>query len=174
MKRTFVVFIIMALVGCKEISFQQPQPKGKKTLSRIPDGLHGKYLLSDPDSPAKDTLFVTADGYRIGHNPNEKSTLSDSVVLKHYKGYYFLNINNHPEWLLRVIRPEKNGDLMYLALEQENHDFLALLRRISSDIKIDSVESKGEMLYQIDPTPKQLIMFIDKGYFKKTLLKKMQ
>src|SRR4051812_17577410 len=92
MEKHFVILFLLALIGCKEISFQQPQPKGKKALNKIPGTLHGRYLLSDPDSPSKDTLFVTADNYRVGHNPNEKSTLSDSVVLKYYKGYYFLNI----------------------------------------------------------------------------------
>src|SRR3982751_1576207 len=98
----YIPLIFFCLLACNEISFQQPQPKGKKTLSKIPSGLTGQYLLSDPDSPATDTLFVTSDGYRVGHNPKEKKTLGDSIILKCYKGYYFLNINTNPEWILRV------------------------------------------------------------------------
>lgn len=173
MKKLLILLTFLSLIACKEISFQQPQPKGKKALSKIPGALRGKYLLSDPDSPAKDTLFVTFDGYRVGHL-EKKSVLGDSLVLKYYKGYYFLNINNKPEWLLRIIRQEKNGDLVYMNMEQEKNDFAGFLKRISYEIRVDSLDVNDEKLYQIDPTPKQLISFIDKGYFKKMTLKKIK
>ena len=104
----------------------------------------------------------------------EKNFLGDSLVLKHYKGYYFLSINNNPEWLLRVIQQEKNGDLVYMDMSEENNDFSRLVKKVSSEIRVDSIELKDEKLYQIDPTPQQLISLINKGYFKRTLLKKIK
>lgn len=173
--KQFICLILLCLFACKEISFQQPQPKGKKTLYKIPAKLRGEYLLSDPGSPAKDTLFVAFDGYCIGHDPKEKRILSDSLVLKYYRGYYFLNINTNtnPEWLLRVIKRERNGDLVYMNLEEENNDFSAFIKKLSSEVRVDSVEMRDGKLYQIDPTPQRLISLIDKGYFKKITLKKI-
>ena len=131
--------------------------------------------MSDPGSPAKDTLFVAFNGYSIGHDPKEKRILSDSLVLKYYRGYYFLNINTNtnPEWLLRVIKRERNGDLVYMNLEGENSDFSVFIKKLSSEVKVDSVEIRDGKLYRIDPTPQQLISLIDKGYFKKITLKKI-
>jgi hypothetical protein len=43
---------------------------------------------------------------------------------------------------------------------------------MSKEVPLDSSEVNGEKLYQIDPTPKQLIRLIKKGYFKKTILMK--
>jgi len=168
-----IPFILLCLVGCKEISFQQPQPKGIRALTNIPVDLRGKYLLVDPNSPTPDTLFVETEGYRVGHNPKEKNVLGDSIVLKSYKGYYFLNINGNPEWFLRVIKQDNHGDLMYMSLEQEQNDFGNFIKKLSTVINVDSVQLKDEKLYQIDPTPKQLLALIDKGYFKKITLKKI-
>jgi len=172
MKR-LIPFILLCLVACKEISFKQAQPKGIRALTVIPGDLRGKYLLVDPNSPMPDTLFVETEGYRVGHNPKEKNVLGDSIVLKSYKGYYFLNINGNPEWFLRVIKQENNGDLQYMSLEQEQNDFGGFIKKLSAVINIDSVQLKDEKLYQIDPTPKELVALIDKGYFKKITLKKI-
>ena len=169
-----VLAILLCLVACKEISFKQPQPKDVRALNTIPGSLRGKYLLVDPNTPIPDTLFVEADGYRVGHNPKEKNMLGDSLVLKNYKGYYFLNINGNPEWFLRVIKQEKNGDLQYMSLEQEQNDFGNFVKKLSTVINVDSVQLKDEILYQIDPTPRELVTLINKGYFKKITLKKIR
>lgn len=171
--KKIIPVIFLCLVACKEISFKQPQPKGVRALTNIPDELRGKYLLVDPNTPTPDTLFVETAGYRVGHNPKEKNILGDSIVLKNFKGYYFLNINGRPEWLLRVIRRESNGDLIYMSLEQEQNDFGNFIQKLSSVINVDSVQLKDEKLYQIDPTPKELVSLIDNGYFKKITLKKI-
>jgi len=166
--------ILLCLVACKEISFKQPQPKGIRALATIPGELRGRYLLVDPNSPTPDTLFVEMEGYRVGHNPKEKNILGDSIVLKSYKGYYFLNINGNPEWFLRVVKRESNGDLLYMSLEQEQNDFGSFVKKLSTVINVDSVQLKDEKLYQINPTPKELVTLIDNGYFKKIILKKIR
>lgn len=84
-----------------------------------------------------------------------------------------MNINGNPEWFLRVIKRESNGDLVYMSLEQEQNDFGSFVKKLSTVINIDSVQLKDEKLYQIDPTPKELVTLIDRGYFKKITLKKI-
>jgi hypothetical protein len=172
-KHPLLIFLIL-LIGCKEISFEQPQPKGKKILKEVPEGLHGKYLIADENGKSTDTLTVDRFGYRLGHNPREKASLSDTLVLKFYKGYYFLNMNEHPEWILRVLRKEANGDLVYLAMEEDDKKFNSFLKRLSAKVTIDSAVVNGEKLYQIDPTPKKLVSLIKEGYFKQTVFKKIK
>jgi hypothetical protein len=180
---TLVLFLLIA--ACKEISFEQPQPEGRKSLTSIPRSLQGKYLaITDTGEPSKDTVVITAHGYRFGYfdpaeqagrnDEYEKRELDDSTVLKAYKGYYFLNLNEKPEWILRVIRQEKNGDLTYMALEQKNMDFNDYLKKLSVEIKIDSTITDQETLYQIRPSPSQLVDLIHKGYFSSSRLVKIR
>jgi hypothetical protein len=176
MKKLPQIFLLLLLIStaCNEISFKEPQPHGKKFLKAVPAELHGKYFIKDEDGTAKDTLIISAEGYIVGHNPNEKVLLSDSLVLKYYNGYYFVNMNRDPEWILRVVKRENNGDLLFMSLEDKERNFNSFLKRLSAEIKIDSTDVKEKKLYQIDPTPKELISLIKNGYFKQIEFKKVK
>jgi hypothetical protein len=182
--RVILLLFCLSFFGCKEVTFKVPQPKDKKPLASVPKSLQGKYLVETEDgSPAKDTIIITARGYRFGYfdpgeraNKNdeyEQGVLSDSMVLKAYKGYYFLNLNENPEWLLRVIKQEKNGDLIYMALEDKRMDFNPYLEKLSAEIRIDSATVGSETLYQIDPDANQLVDLIRKDFFSQTKLIKI-
>jgi hypothetical protein len=175
MHKLFPAILILSLVACKEISFKEPQPKGKKSLSQIPRELLGSYLVvEEKGTDSKDTLVVTTKGYYVPSD-SSKEELGDSLVLKKYKGYYFFNDNENPEWLLRVVKREPNGDLSYMLLEPKDKSFDEFLLALNKEIEIDSVEVNKQKLYQIDPSPKKLISLIEKGYFKKTItLKKLK
>ena len=175
MHKLFPVLLILSLVACKEISFKEPQPKGKKSLSQIPQELRGSYLVvEEKGADSKDTLVVTTKGYYVPSD-SSKEELGDSLVLKKYKGYYFFNDNENPEWLLRVVKREPNGDLSYMLLEPTDMSFNEFLLSINKEIEIDSIEVNNQKLYQIDPSAKKLISLIEKGYFKKTItLKKVK
>lgn len=173
MRKLALASVFIALLSCKEITFKEPQPRGKKSLKEIPEALVGSYLLTDEKDGATDTLIVTSKGYVVASD-KKGGVLGDSLVLKKYKGYYFVNINENPEWLLRVIKQETNGDLFYMTMD-EGVSFKEFLDKVSKEIKIDSVEINGEKLYQIDPSPKQLVRLIENGYYKKTLeMKKLK
>lgn len=185
MNRISVLFLLLVVFACKEVSFENPQPEGRKALASVPRALQGKYLaLTDEGKPSKDTVIITAHGYRFGYfdvaersgknDRYEEGVLSDTLVLKSYKGYYFLNLNEKPEWLLRVLRQEKNGDLIYMSLQQKNTDFNDFLKKLSAEIRVDSIQKEDEMLYQIDPTPAMLIKLIHKGYFSESRLIKIR
>jgi hypothetical protein len=183
--RIFLLLIIStALISCKEVTFKQPQPKDKKAMTAVPKNLQGKYLVMTEDgTPSKDTIVITSRGYRFGYfDPAERSVkndeyeegvLSDSMVLKNYKGYYFLSLNEDPEWLLRVFRQEKNGDLQYMTMEDKKMEFTDYLEKLSAEIRIDSMTTEKETLYQIDPDANQLVDLIKKGFFSETRLIKV-
>ncbi len=171
-KITFLLFLIF-LVCCKEITFREAQPKGKPALKEIPRELRGEYLLVDDDNN-RDTLVVTSKGY-VMRSDSTEGILGDSLVLKKFRGYYFFNDNENPEWLLRVIKREKSGDLSYLLMDPGEKTFNEYLLDLNKEIKIDSSEIDGKKLYQIDPSPRQLYSLIQKGFFRKSLtLKKLK
>jgi hypothetical protein len=184
-KSILVLFAILLLGSCKEVSFREPQPRGRRALNTIPAKLQGKYLpYQDDGQLSKDTIIITQKGYHFGyyepvpdanHRADyEEGVLSDSLVLKSYRGYYFLNLYENPEWLLRVIKQEKNGDLTYMTLEQEDVDFNDYIRKLSYEMPIDSLSLEDKTLYYINPTPSKLVELIDKGFFTKTPLKKIR
>ena len=174
MNKLLLALIIVTTCSCKEISFKEPQPKGKRILSEMPQSLRGKYLLIEENGTNKDTLVITKGGYYVT-NDSTKGELGDSLVLKKYKGYFFFNDNEKPEWLLRVVKQEENGDLSYMFMDPGEKSFNEFVYDLNKEIEIDSFEVNGEKLYQIDPTPKKLISLIKKGYFKKTTqLKKLK
>jgi hypothetical protein len=184
-QRSFFLLIAVLIFSCKEISFREPQPKGRRILLSVPEKLRGKYLtFQDNGEVSKDTVVITANGYRFGYydqtsgsayEPDYHSgVLSDSLVLKYYRGYYFLNLYEDPEWLLRVIKQQKNGDLLYMALEQKNVDFNDYVSKLSTEIAIDSVKRKNKILYYIDPSPSKLVELIEKGYLSHAILKKVE
>jgi hypothetical protein len=173
MLKVIIPLFLVTVVSCKEISFREPQPKGKRALKEIPRELRGEYLLVDEENN-KDTLIVTSKGYLIRADSTE-GILGDSLVLKKFKGYYFFNDYENPEWLLRVVKRENNGDLTYLFMDPGDKTFNQYLLDLNKEIKIDSSDVDGEKLYQIDPSPRQLYSLMRKGFFKKSLtLKKLK
>lgn len=178
-----VCLLLLVLFACKEVSFENPQPEGRKALTSVPRALQGKYLvLTDEGKPSKDTVIITERGYRFGYfdvaeragknDRYEEGVLSDTLILKSYKGYYFVSLNEKSAsaWLLRVLRQEKNGDLIYMSLREKNTDFKDFLKKLSTEIRVDSIRKEDGMLYQIDPTPTMLVKLIHKGYFAETRL----
>src|SRR5688572_24923246 len=137
MNKVSLCILLFLLLACKEISFKEPQPRGRPMLSEIPKELRGKYLLIEADSNSTDTLIVTNNGYQVT-NDSTKGLLGDSLVLKKYKGYYFFNDNQNPEWLLRVVKRDANGDLSYMFMDSGQKSFQEFIVSLNKEIRIDS------------------------------------
>jgi hypothetical protein len=166
----FLVYLsatfVLLLAACTEICFKEPQPRGVKHLTQIPARLHGYYLIQENDKPS-DTLIILNTGYVI--NNDDVAYLSDSIVLKYYKGYFFLNTREDLTWHLRIIRQEKSGNLMFSAMDpvpETDDEKRIFLQALSEDVKVVESEVDGKTFYVIDPTPKELMALLKKGYFK--------
>ncbi|MBL7842434.1 MAG: hypothetical protein KF846_07570 [Cyclobacteriaceae bacterium] len=164
---------ILYLASCSEISYKEPQPKGIKSLTQVPGKLQGRYLIAE-EGELTDTLVVLATGYRLGKD--ELAILGDSLVMKYYKGYYFINMRNDFSWYLRVVKQQKNGDLLYLSMPEvsDEHEGKKFRDQLSQDITIVETEVEGKTFYLIDPSPKKLIQLIKKGYFKEQSFQKVK
>lgn len=165
--------IIVLLASCTEICYKEPQPRGVKPLTEIPARLHGRYLVND-ENGSTDTLTVFNKGYRIGSD--EVALLSDSLVLKQYKGFYCINIRDDVAWYLRVVKQEKNGDIRYLAMPEATAEYQGGIFKdvLSRDIPVAETEVEGKTHYLIDPAPKKLLELIRKGYFQDQTFKKIE
>jgi len=175
----FIIFALL-LYSCTEISYKEPQPKGVAALKKIPVKLHGRYQLSENGMLLDDKLVVFENGYRIEPKDSTEKTdeflLSDSLVLKHYKGYYFLNIRSAYSWRLRIVERKKNGDLQLLEMKNVPEDQATrqeFLDRLQAEVPVIKTEINGNPQYLIDPSPRKLLDLINKGFFEnKTLLVK--
>jgi len=179
MFRILLILLAAFSIACQEVSFKKPQPEGKKILKQVPRKLQGKYLPYGDDIDG-DTLVITPTGYRIDHrnndssSPKEEANLSDSLILKYYKGYYFINFYDKPRWFLRVIQIQKNDDIHMLHFENESEQFKAHLKKLSKEIQVDSAMVDGKMRYQINPEPKELIRLIEKDLFNRTMWRRIR
>lgn len=163
MNKSAIFLLAIVFTACTEISYKEPQPKGITSLNSVPDKLFGKYILDG------DTVVFFDKGFRSIDKKEDVLYLSDSIVLKKYRGYYFVNYRDGYEWLLRILKPQKNGDLLMLEMDNVPEDaaqrrlFIETLSKQTPVIEttVDSVTH-----YVIDPSPKKLYELIQEGYFK--------
>ncbi len=167
------ILATLLVVACKEVSYRDPQPKGIRSLPQVPTRLQGSYLFTD-EKGERDTIVITKNSFYAMSDPKKDVyTLSDTLIMKTYKGYYFISKRDDTTWLLRIVKQEKNGDISYMSMGDK--DFNAFLVKLSREIRIDSADLGKGMIYQIDPSPKQLVDLIDKGYFsEKVQMKKLK
>lgn len=172
--KKLLLLSFLCIIACKEITYKEPQPKGIKVLPAVPKNLIGKYPLPEDDGTVKDSLVVHATGYFFT-NDDDKGVLSENLILKYYKGYYFINIKNDPEWILRIIRQEKDGSISLMSMETDEAKFTSLVTQLSQEVKVDTIVIAEETFYEIDPSPKEMMGLIKKGFFKKSsVLKKVK
>jgi hypothetical protein len=184
-KGQIYAILVLFLSACTEIGFKEAQPADGRILSAIPARLQGRYIMPDENSSSpSDTIIVTGTGYHVtyfsaddrlrsNHDAIDQGTISDSLVLKYYKPYYFLNFREQDQWMLRVIKVQANGDLVLLSPQQSDIDFKDYLKNLSAVVRIDSGFVNGKMLYQINPSPKKLVSLIETGFFTGTTLKRV-
>jgi hypothetical protein len=176
------VAIAASILACTEISFPTHQPKGESILKEFPLELRGKYVPTDTDS-TRDTIVIDNNSYRIlskdSTTDNDWLTyaqLSDTLVLKAYKGFYFLNFKENNQWLLRVLKRKSNGDLSFrmFGFDGSNKDKLRVALEQEITVKIIKADS-SDTYYQIDPSPKKLLKLMkNKKFWNETELKKLR
>lgn len=169
MRTLYFYLIPFVIFGCNELTYPEAQPKGEKNLATIPDELHGKFMSSGPNA---DTVAIARNGiFDPSHPDDAKSTyrLSDSLILRKYKGYYFMNHhepNQANEWRVIVFRRLSNGDLETQSMTADDKKFSTLLSKVSTVVPIDSTKTSNSVrVYQINPTPQQLMQLVHGGYF---------
>ncbi|MCI0751121.1 MAG: hypothetical protein L0Y35_04730 [Flammeovirgaceae bacterium] len=153
-------FFGLIFASCTEVSFTVPQPKGIKKLIEIPDQFVGKYV-STYSSETTDTLVISKTGYlikEVKEKPDinlERGSLSDSLVIKFYRGYYFVNMKENDQWILRILRFSDN-QLEFSSIDISTDEQKEKLKSLKPEIlKID-----GNTYYRINPSKKKILKLV--------------
>jgi len=170
----------LLLFSCKEVTFKEPQPAGVPVLKEVPSGLRGTYqTFEQTTGDFSDTLIIEPWGYHMKDKDDKdwltRGTLSDTLVLKFYENYYFVNFRSGDHWVLRLVKQDSNGSLSFLAIDlQDDAKRKTMLKKISKDLKIKEFQHKDDTFYQINPTPAQLMKLIKDGLFTGSKLNKIK
>ncbi|MDZ4714044.1 MAG: hypothetical protein SH819_01125 [Cytophagales bacterium] len=170
---------VVLLSSCKEVSFREPQPRGVTPLTEIPRGLHGNYVGLDEHGDNTDTLVVESWGYHFMDTKDKdwlgRGVISDSLVIKYYQNYYFVNFRSGDQWVLRLVKQKPNGAIEFMAIPvNDDAKRKEILRKLSRKIGVKEIERNGDTFYQIDPTKEQLIDLIKDGFFTGNELHKVK
>jgi hypothetical protein len=166
------------LASCKEVSFKEAQPAGIPALKEVPANLQGKYIPNQitPDEKV-DTLIIESWGYHFKDSQDKdwlgRGAISDSLVVKFYQDYYFVNFREGDQWVLRLIKQKPDGSLEFLSIDLQSEETSKdKLKRLSKKIKFTEIKRGDDTFYQINPTPAQLMALIKDGFFTGTTLQK--
>ncbi|MBI1770231.1 MAG: hypothetical protein HYR67_17825 [Bacteroidetes bacterium] len=181
--RLFILIFAWALLlaSCKEVSYKEAQPGGVPSLKEVPPNLRGIYQAYDQATgDFSDTLIIESWGYHMKDKKDKdwlgRGTLSDTLVLKFYENYYFVNFKFNNQWVLRLIKQHPNGSFEFLSIDLQNNDPKKkdLLKKLSKKLKVTEFKKKDDTFYQINPTPAQLMTLIKEGYFTGSKLNKIK
>lgn len=168
-----ILFIILGLFfsSCKEVSFKEPQPSGVSALKSIPENLQGWYQAGDKtDKEDTDTLILESWGYHFKDKEDKdwlgRGVLSDSLVIKYYQDYFFVNFRSGDQWVLRLVKQKPNGALDFLSIDiGDDAKRKEMLRKMSRKFKVTEIKKESDTFYQITPSKEQLMQLIKEGYF---------
>lgn len=165
----------LLLYSCREVSFKEPQPAGIASLNEVPSELRGRYVPETGDDRDKrDTLIIESWGYRFTDSNDKdwlgRGVISDSLVLKFFQDYYFVNFKAGDQWVLRLIRRSPDQSIEFLSIDLQEDGRKDVLKKLSRKVKVTELHRGDDTFYQINPTPAQLMDLIREGYFSGTKL----
>lgn len=168
------------LYSCKEVTFPTAQPAGVASLKEIPAALRARYTTRDKATgEIGDTLIVESWGYHFKDKEDAdwlgQGRLSDSLVVKHYLNYYFINFREGDQWVLRLVKQNSSGSLEFMSIDiQDDSKRKEILRKISRKMTVKQFDNNEYTFYQINPSPDQLMALIKDGFFTGTELRKVK
>jgi hypothetical protein len=157
------------LASCNEVSYKEPQPAGVKPLKEFPPILVGRYVANDPGEKP-DTLIIEPSGYFFSDTTEtdelSRGVLGDSLVLKYFKDHYFVNARQKGQWVLRLLKPQSNGDLEFLSINIGSDEAgQKKMKALSELVKVTEVKAGSDTYHQIDPSSKKMAKLLKKGFF---------
>lgn len=165
----------LLLYSCREVSFKEPQPAGIASINEVPSELRGRFVPETGDDRDKrDTLIIESWGYRFTDSNDKdwlgRGVISDSLVLKFYQDYYFVNFKAGDQWVLRLIRRNTDQSIEFLSIDLQEDGRKDVLKKLSRKVKVTELHRGDDTFYQISPNPAQLMDLIREGYFSGTKL----
>ena len=139
-------------------------------MTEVPKALVGRYVGIDDDGKDTDTVIVETWGYRIKDAKDNdwlgRGVISDSLVIKYFENYTFVNFRSGDQWVLRVIKQKPSGDIQFLSINvSDDKKRKDILKKLSKKFKIKEIANKDDTFYQIAPTKELLLQLLKEGYF---------
>ena len=135
----FVFVLILSLPACVTVGFEQPQPRGKKSLDAFPSSLLGMYddIPNGQDAELiirENSVFINDD--EIGNEGD--IYLSDSLVLKKFKGYYIANYRDTDCecWMIQPFTQDED-QLVLFDLSLDSDEAKKILPNFTRNIRKD-------------------------------------
>ena len=170
--RKLVFFSVLALLlySCKEVSFPEPQPAGVTALAQVPKSLQGRYIGIDDKGADTDTLIIESTGYHFRDAKDNdwlgKGQLCDSLVIKFYQNYYFVNFRSGDQWVLRLLKQKPSGSIEFMSIPvSDDAKRKEILKKLSKKFEVKELKRKDDTFYGIKPTKEQLMELIKEGFF---------
>jgi hypothetical protein len=156
----FLLFFFLLLFSC-DILFREPQPSWvRRNEKAFPPLMRGTFvcgsgLVHDMYHDKGDTIRI--DEKRIRINDDFDYTLSESVILREYRGAYFLNIFEKEDhgWIVFRALP-KSGEIIFSMMMTNDDDpgYLTRLREIT-DVETVNESGEGDIRHYIRPRKSQ-------------------
>lgn len=158
-----IVIPFLFLASCVEVGFKNPQPSKGTSLTEIPEEMIAFYSGSKSDSTTENKNGLSINDY-YDKDDLDKS-LSESTILKKWKGNYFLNQQEENLWHIIMIKPIANGNFETYNLDGSNEKTIALLKEIT-DVK-EVFDEDGELdSIVLDPSLKEFKKIVKSGAFE--------
>lgn len=146
--------------------FQTPQPTGGRSLRKFPKAIRGTYISPEDN----DTIKITKRKVVIDEvkNKEEVASISDSLVVKKYRNYYFLNLRNDKTetWELVVMQKIGSGELKLMTIEGGDKKAIQKVRKITTVKEVRNEDGKLDA-YLLSPTNAELIKMLEEdGVFE--------
>ncbi len=173
MKKIIYTTIILGLLySCTGVNYKVPQPHGGKNLDEFPEKMRGTFevkLMDEEKNSGADTMIIFSNYYLDGKNDIKKVYLSDSTIIREFKGNYYFSgkAYNEEHWTVAQIVIESNDKFMINGVYDTDDDEDLFVENVNNITAITVVKNKnGGTDYVINPTPKELEKLSKNNFFK--------
>lgn len=153
---------LLALMGCHQVMFVEPQPNFKKDKRGFSRSLQGVYLDESGDS-----LIIGKDFFSL--DPKKKVWLSDTFKLRKFHGYWFVNgkSDNDKYWTTVFVKRLKDNSLQVFMLDHK--ESISQLKKITPVSQTKKANGQTDD-YIINPDRKALKQILDDGILKEPIV----
>ncbi len=152
--------ILILLSSCVEVEFKHPMPTKGTTLKKVPEDIitFFKSLDENPTENSKLSISEFSDDFDMN------KPLPADVVLKKWKGDYYLNQKEDSLWQIILIKQGKNKTFTIFHIDGSNQ---ATIDKLKSITKVEEIfEKEGELDRVIlDPSLKEFKKMLKSGCF---------
>ena len=156
LSKTLIILVLLS--SCVEVGFKNPQPLKARNLEEIPKEMLDFYTNQKKDS----TENSITDLYSVD---DFDATLSETTILKKWKGNYFLNQKENDLWHVFMIVPSSNNMYETYQLDGGNEKTVSLLKKITEVEEVFSDDGELKSLI-LDPSHREFKKIVKSGAFE--------